>query len=254
MLIGQCTLSQSWARLLMWQLIRWWSMTCSTRRVWHNVLYQRVECEKESLVEKGALATGMTTVVVRSSRKDHSWTCESFTKTQACVITSSVIIQKHLQKRNYNCCIPNIKPALTRGNISSVLPGLGEQELSFCYEGGSQIKVIFASYFEMKIISLDEEWKDTDLKMLEVQCAVSAASNDSEWHAICFCKVVSKVNKSVYQEIMECFMLACVDKLYGGADFLFPKHMSTVPKLLLNGLMTILLLWVRNIWKPHLSV
>lgn len=142
----------------------------------------------------------------------------------------------------------------TRGNISNILPGLGEQELSFCYEGGSQIKVIFASHFEMKIISLDDEWKDTNLKMLEVQCAVSAASNDSEWHAICFCKVVSKVNKSVYQEIMECFKLACVDKLYGGADFLFPKHMSTVPKLLLNGLMTILLLWVRNIWKPHLSI
>lgn len=56
------------------------------------------------------------------------------------------------------------------------------------------------------------------------------------------------------KEILECFMLACVDKLYGGADLLFPKHMSTVPKLLPNALMTILLLWVRNIWKPHLSV
>lgn len=42
------------------------------RRVWHIVLYQRVECEKESVVEKGALATGMATVVVRSSRKYNS--------------------------------------------------------------------------------------------------------------------------------------------------------------------------------------
>lgn len=108
----------------------------------------------------------------------------------------------------------------TRGNISNVLPGLGEQELSFCYERGSQIKVIFASHFEMKIISLDDEWKDTDLNMLEVQCAVSAASNDSEWHAICFCKVVSKVNKSVYQEIMECFM--CWQALWR-CWFPFPK-------------------------------
>lgn len=32
----------------------------------------KVECEEESVVEKGALATGMATVVVRSSRKDDS--------------------------------------------------------------------------------------------------------------------------------------------------------------------------------------
>ncbi len=60
---------------------------------------------------------------------------------------------------------------------------------------------------------------------------------------LCFIK--SKVNESVYQEILEHFMLPSADTLYGDADFLFPaglKHLPTLPKPLPSALLTMILL------------
>ncbi len=44
---------------------------------------------------------------------------------------------------------------------------------------------------------------------------------------LCFIKF--KVNASVYQEILEYFMLTSADKLCGDADFLFQQDFSTCP-------------------------
>ncbi|KAI2650582.1 NLR family CARD domain-containing protein 3 [Labeo rohita] len=59
--------------------------------------------------------------------------------------------------------------------------------------------------------SLEEDWRGTESKLLEVQCEVSEC----------------KVNAAVYQEILEHFMLPSVDKLHGDTDSLFQQDFST---------------------------
>ncbi len=71
---------------------------------------------------------------------------------------------------------------------------------------------------------------------LEVQCEVSTVSDDLGCHVICWSTVFSEVHsqRSIYQEILDHFMLPSADKLYGDADFIFqqdlaPVHTAKVP-------------------------
>ncbi len=84
--------------------------------------------------------------------------------------------------------------------------------------------------------------------LLEVQCEVSTVSGDLGCHVICWCwsTVLSEVHsqRSIFQEILEHFMLPSADKLYGDADIIFqqdlaPAHTAKVPKV---GSMTMVLL------------
>ncbi len=60
--------------------------------------------------------------------------------------------------------------------------------------------------------------------LLEVQCEVSAVSDDLGCHIICWCW--STANAAIYQEIVEHFMLPYADKLYGDADFIFQQDLA----------------------------
>ncbi len=50
-----------------------------------------------------------------------------------------------------------------------------------------QIKVHFAFHLEIKVWSLEEEWRGTESKLLEVQCEVSEASDDLGCRNVCWC-------------------------------------------------------------------
>ncbi len=72
--------------------------------------------------------------------------------------------------------------------------------------------------------SLEEEWRDTESMLLEVQCEVSTVSDDLCCHVISWCW--STVNAAIYQEILEHFMLPSADKLYGDAYFIFQQDLA----------------------------
>ena len=92
------------------------------------------------------------------------------------------------------------------------------------------MKVNFAFHLEIKVWSLEEDWRGTESK---VQCEVSEVSDDlgaissAGVGSLCFIK--SKVNAAIYQEILEHFMLPS-SKLYGDADFILQQDFSTCPQ------------------------
>ncbi len=99
--------------------------------------------------------------------------------------------------------------------------------------------------------------------LLEVQREVSEVSDDLGCHAICWCwsTVFSEVhsqhshlpsNSTIYQDILDHFMLPSADKLYGEADFIFQKDLPTLPKVPKAGSMTMVSLdWLAD--SPELN-
>ncbi len=145
--------------------------------------------------------------------------------TEAGVSASRVTTLRRLQEKGYQA---TSEPETT--SEASYL-GCGEKELSGP-KPSFQMKVNFAFHLEIKVWSLEEEWRGTESMLLEVQCEVSTVSDDlGPWSAgvgpLCFLK--STVNAAIYQEILEHFMLPSADKLYGDADFLFQQDFSTCP-------------------------
>ncbi len=63
-----------------------------------------------------------------------------------------------------------------RNHVRSILPGLRRKRTGLLLSGPKssfQIKVNFAFHLEIKFWSLEEEWRGTESKLLEVQCEVS---------------------------------------------------------------------------------
>ncbi len=81
---------------------------------------------------------------------------------------------------------------------------------------------------------LEEDWRGIESKLLEVQCDVSTVSDDLGCRDVCWCWSIVfyqvQSHCSVYQEILEHFMLPSSDKIYGDADFLFLTDFSTCPQ------------------------
>ncbi len=49
------------------------------------------------------------------------------------------------------------------------------------------MKVNFAFHLEIKVCSLEEDWRDTESKLLEVQCEVFKVSDDLGCRDVCWC-------------------------------------------------------------------
>ncbi len=68
------------------------------------------------------------------------------------------------------------------------------------------------------------------IHVLEVQCVVSTVSDDLGCHVMCWCwsTVFSEVHsqRSIYQDILEHFMLPSADQLYGDDDFIFQQDLA----------------------------
>ncbi len=78
----------------------------------------------------------------------------------------------------------------TRDNVRSILPGLWRKRTGLLFSGPKssfQMKVNFAFHLEIKVWSLEEEWRGTESMLLEVQCEVSTVSDDLGCHVICLC-------------------------------------------------------------------
>ncbi len=73
-----------------------------------------------------------------------------------------------------------------RNNIRSILPGLRRKRtgllLSEWSESSFQIKVHFVFNLEIKLWSLEEDWRGTESKLLKVQCEVFEVSDDLGCH------------------------------------------------------------------------
>ncbi len=68
--------------------------------------------------------------------------------------------------------------------------GWGDKELDHCSVVQSPLlrwKYIFNLIWKSRSRSLDEEWRDTESMLLEVQCEVSTVSDDLGCHVICWC-------------------------------------------------------------------
>ncbi len=77
-----------------------------------------------------------------------------------------------------------------RNNVRSILPGLRRKRTGLLLSGPKssfQIKVHFAFHLEIKVWSLEEEWRGTESKLLEVQCEVSEVSDDLGCRDVCWC-------------------------------------------------------------------
>ncbi len=84
--------------------------------------------------------------------------------------------------------------------IRSILPGLRRKITGLLLSGSKssfQIKVNFVFHFISRSQSLEEEWRDTESMLLEVQCEVSTVSDDLGFHVICWCwsSVFSEVHR-----------------------------------------------------------
>ncbi len=77
-----------------------------------------------------------------------------------------------------------------RNNVRSILPGLWRKRTGLLLSGPKssvQIKVNFAFHLEIKVWSLEEEWRGTEYKLFEVQCEVSEVRDDLGCRDVCWC-------------------------------------------------------------------
>ncbi len=77
-----------------------------------------------------------------------------------------------------------------RNIVRSILPGLRRKRTGLLLSGPKctfQTKVNFAFHLEIKVWSLEEEWRGTESMLLEVQCEVSTVCDDLGFHVICWC-------------------------------------------------------------------
>ncbi len=86
-----------------------------------------------------------------------------------------------------------------RNNVRSILPGLRRKITGLLLSGPKssfQIKVNFGFHLEIKVWSLEEDWRGTESKLLEVQCEVSEVIDDlgccDVWPTIMFYQVKSQ--------------------------------------------------------------
>ncbi len=77
-----------------------------------------------------------------------------------------------------------------RNNVRNILPGLRRKRTGLLLSGSEssfQIQVNFVFNLEIKVWSLEEDWKGTYSKLVEVQCEVSKVSDDLGCRDVCWC-------------------------------------------------------------------
>ncbi len=136
-------------------------------------------------VGKGAQATGMTASLRIQSSKADSNTSESFTR-------SGLKLESVHQES------PRSDVFRKRANKPLLNQRQRQKRLTWAVEKKNwtvaqwskvlfQMKVNFAFHLEARSQSLEEEWRDTESMLLEVQCEVSTVSDDLGCHVICWC-------------------------------------------------------------------
>ncbi len=157
--------------------------------------------------------------------------------TEAGVSASRVTTLRHLQEKSY---YPLLKQKHRRKITGLLLSG---PKSSF------QIKVNFVFHLETKVWSLEEDWRGTESKLLEVQCEVSEVSDDLGCRDVCWCwsAMLSQVQSQFSRlpgDFEALYAYICWQALWR-CWFSFPaglQHLPTLPKALPTGLLTMILL------------
>ncbi len=141
--------------------------------------------EERIWIGKGAQATEMTASLrILSSKADSTPVRAS----QGVNWSWSQCIKSHYAKMSLGKGLPS--HFWTRDNVRSILPGLKRKRTGLLFSGPKssfQIKVHFAFNLEIKVWSLEEEWRGTESKLFEIQCEVSEVSDDFGCFVICWC-------------------------------------------------------------------
>ncbi len=102
------------------------------------------------------------------------WSCSQCIKSHHAQTSSGKGLPSHLWNRNI---------------VRSILPGLWRKRTGLLLSGPKSsfhMKVNFAFHLEVKVWSLEEEWRGTESKLLEVQCEVSTVSDDLGCRDVCW--------------------------------------------------------------------
>lgn len=102
--------------------------------------------------------------------------------------------------------------------------GLGKKYLDRCSLVQSLLfrwKHLLHFIWKWSCQSVEEEWRGTESKLLEVQGYVSTVSDYFGCHVICWCFIKFRANAAIYSEILDHFMLLSADKDYGAAESFF---------------------------------
>ncbi len=176
--------------------------------------------------KENAQATGMTASLRILSSKADSNTWENFTRSE---LKLKSVHQESPRSDIFRKRA--IKPLLKQKHHQKHLTW--EKELDCCSVIQSALfrwKSILHFIWKSRSQSLEEERRSTESMLLEVQCEVSTVSDDLCCHVICWCwsTVFSEVHsqRSIYQDILDHFMLPSAGKLFGDADFIFKQDLA----------------------------
>ncbi len=137
--------------------------------------------EGRHLIEKCAQATGMNASLRILSRKADSNTWESFTRSDLKLSVHQESPRSDIFRKRAT------KPLLKQKQHQKHLTWAKEKTNWTGPKSSFQIKVNLAFHLEIKIWTLEEEWRGTESMLLEVQCEVSTVSDDLGCHVICWC-------------------------------------------------------------------
>ncbi len=139
--------------------------------------------ERRNWVGKCAQARGMTASLRILSSKANSNTWRA---SQGVNWSWSQCIKSHHAQTSSGKGLPS--HFWNRNIVRSILPGKKRTGLLLSGPKSSfQMKVNFAFHLEIKVWSLEEEWRGTESMLLQVQCEVSTVSDDLGCHVICWC-------------------------------------------------------------------
>ncbi len=240
--------TQSWGRLLIWQLSRRQSLTTFTRRVSHKhslpkklavhrVLYPSMLTESwvegKSVEEKDAQPTERTAVLWGLSSKIHSRIWVNFSR-------NGLRLGSRHQEPPHTDVSRNLATVVIRG----VLPGLRRRRAGLLPSGPKssfQMRACFVFHLETKVLESGGR-----IEKLIAQVAWSPVLSFHSlwwfWGAMSsagvgpVCLLKTNISAPVYQDILEHFMLPSADLLFKDADFIFqqdlaPAHTAKTPKV-----------------------
>ncbi len=115
-----------------------------------------------------------------------------------------------------------------RNIVRSILPGLRRKITLLLISGSKSSFQILHLICKSRSQILEEERRDTESMLLEVQCEVSTVSDHLGCHVICWCwsTVFSEVHSQRSHLPGNVWVLHASDKLYGDADFIFQQDMA----------------------------
>ncbi len=187
-------------------------------------------------VRKGAQATGMTASLRILSSKANSNTWERFTRSE---LKLESVHQESPRSDIFRKS--TTKPLLKKKHCQKHLTwakGKNNWTVASGPKSSFQMKVNVVFHLEIKVWSLEKDWRGTEYMLLEVQCEVSTVSDDLGCHVICWCWSTS--TRRFWSTLSFHLLTNCMEMLISFSSKI--QHLPTLPKPLPSGLLTTILL------------